>query len=176
MRALVCHEHGHYENLVLEEDWPAPTPKPDQILLDVHATGVGFANILQIAGTHQNKSNPPFIPGTEAAGVVKACGDNVTEFAPGDRVIGAAPGGGFAEQIVVSANLTHSIPDAMSFAQATLFPTIYGTAYISLVTEARLQPDETLLVLGAAGATGYSVCQHREKTHRRIKSRCASCV
>ena len=159
MRALVCHEHGHYKDLVLETDWPAPTPGPDQVLIDVHATGVGFANILQIAGTHQNKSNPPFIPGTEAAGIVRACGENVTGFAPGTRVIGAAPGGGFAEQTVVSARLTHAIPDAMSFAQATLFPTIYGTAYISLVTEARLQAGETLLVLGAAGATGAAAVQ-----------------
>ena len=159
MRALVCHEHGHYKNLVLENDWPAPKPGPDQVLLDVHATGVGFANILQIAGTHQNKSKPPFIPGTEAAGIVRACGKNVADIKPGDRVIGAAPGGGFAEQTVVSANLTRQIPDSMSFAQATLFPTIYGTAYISLVTEARLQANETLLVLGAAGATGAAAVQ-----------------
>jgi len=159
MRALVCHEHGHYKNLVLENDWPAPIPGPDQVLLGVHATGVGFANILQIAGTHQNKSKPPFIPGTETAGVVRACGDNVTGIAPGDRVIGAVPSGGFAEQTVASAHLTHPIPDAMSFAQASLFATIYGTACISLITEARLQGNETLLVLGAAGATGAAAVQ-----------------
>lgn len=159
MRALVCHEHGHYRNLVLETEWPSPDPGPDQVLLDVYATGVGFANILQIAGTHQNKTEPPFIPGTEAAGIVRAVGENVTGIKPGTRAIGAAPGNGFAEQTVVSANLTHAIPDAMTYAQATLFPTIYGTAQISLVTEARLQPGETLLVLGAAGATGAAAVQ-----------------
>ncbi|MGC1440733.1 MAG: NADPH:quinone oxidoreductase family protein, partial [Burkholderiaceae bacterium] len=159
MRAVVCHKFCDYRDLSIELNWPSPEPGPGQILIDVHATGVGFANILQIAGTHQNKSVPPFIPGTEAAGVVVACGDGVTGIKPGTRVIGAAQGGGFAEQTVVRSDLTFAIPQTMSFEQATLFPMIYGTAYLALQFEGRLQAGETLLVLGAAGATGAAAVQ-----------------
>jgi NADPH2:quinone reductase len=138
MRAVVCHQYCDYRDLKVEADWPAPVAEPGQVLIDVHATGVGFANILQIAGTHQNKAPVPFIPGTEASGIVRAVGEGVTHVVPGDRVIGAAQGGGFAQQSVVRGDLTFRMPDAMSFEQATLFPTIYGTAYLSLVFEARL--------------------------------------
>lgn len=173
MRAVVCHQYCDYHDLVVEADWPAPSVDAGQVLIDVHATGVGFANILQVAGKHQNKTAVPFVPGTEAAGVVREVGEGVSHVQPGMRVIGAAAGGGYAQQSVVRGDLTFQIPDAMSFEQATLFPTIYGTAYLALQFEARVAPSETVLVLGAAGATGAAAVQVARAMGARVIA-CAS--
>jgi NADPH:quinone reductase-like Zn-dependent oxidoreductase len=69
------------------EDLPDPEPGPGQVLVDVRAAGINFPDLLMIQGLYQEKLDPPFVPGGEAAGVVSAVGDGVTEFAPGDPVM-----------------------------------------------------------------------------------------
>ena len=102
----------------------------------------------------------PFIPGTEIGGVVSEISPDVrTTLKVGDRVCAGLPSGGFAEQAIVDAANVFRIPDALSFEGSTLFPTIYATAYAGLKWRANLQAGETLLVHGAAGASGLAAVE-----------------
>lgn len=158
MRAVVCREFGHYRNMTVEAVEP-PAPGPGEVAIDVKATAVSFANILQIAGKHQNKAIPPFTPGAEVSGVVSSVGAEVSGFKPGDRVIAAVTNGGHAERVVARQDLTFKMPDRLSFAEGTVFPSILATSYAGVSIEGRLEAGETLLVHGAAGATGMAAVQ-----------------
>jgi len=97
MKAILCVEHGPPEALVLREV-ASPEPGPREVLIDVRATAVTFPDTLIIENRYQYKASPPFVPGGEAAGVVRALGDGVENFAVGDDVVvGGTPTGGFAE-------------------------------------------------------------------------------
>jgi NADPH:quinone reductase len=159
MRAVVGHRFGGIDDLVYEQA-AAPALEPGTVRIDVRAAGVSFANLLFIAGKHQNRPNIPFVPGTEIGGVVSEIAPDVrTTLAIGDRVCAGLPSGGFAEQAIVDAANVFRIPDGLSFEGATLFPTIYATAYAGLKWRANLQAGETLLVHGAAGASGLAAVE-----------------
>ena len=158
MRALVCHGYGPIESLRLEEI-PPPELPPGHLRVAVGAAGVSFAVMLGVAGKHQNKPPLPYVPGNELAGTVREVAADVTGFKPGDRILSPARTGGFAEEVVVPAANAHRIPDALDFAAATNFPTLYPTAYGALVWKARLQPGEVLLVHGAAGGSGLTAIE-----------------
>ena len=87
MRALVCKELGTAQQLSLEDNWPDPTPGPKEVIVDVKAAGLNFPDTLIIAGKYQVQPELPFIPGAEAAGVVSAIGEKVTNVKVGDEVI-----------------------------------------------------------------------------------------
>jgi NADPH2:quinone reductase len=159
MRAVVGHAFGGIDSLRLEET-PSPALQPGTIRIAVRAAGVSFANLLFIAGKHQNRPQLPFVPGTEIAGIVTGIAHDVTtRLRVGDRVCAGLPSGGFAEEAIVDAGNVFGIPDALDFAAATLFPTIYATAYAGLVWRAALRPGEYLLVHGAAGASGLAAVE-----------------
>jgi len=155
MRALVCKEYGTPETLSIE-DWDDPVPGDGEIVFDVKAAGLNFADVLMVAGQYQVKTAPPFIPGNEAAGVVTAIGTNVARFKVGDSIIGALRGGAFAEQSVVAENSAIPLPKALDFRQGAAYSIAYGTSFHGLVQGADLKPGETVLVLGAAGGVGYA--------------------
>lgn len=155
MRALVCRNYGPVEDMAVEER-EDPVPGDDQVAFDVRAAGLNFADVLVVAGKYQVRPPLPFVPGNEASGIVTAVGNNVSRFKPGDRVIGALRGGAFAEKAVVDERLTIPLPDTMSFEEGAAYSVAYGTSYHALRQGARLQPGETVLVLGAAGGVGYA--------------------
>ena len=155
MRAVLCRAYGHYRDMTVE-DLPPPALTEGGVRISVRATGVSFANLLVAQGKHQNTPPLPFTPGTEVAGVVTEVADGIDHLRPGDRVAACTPNGGFAEEVVTRADLAFPIPDAMDFAAATQFPTIYGTDYACLAWRARMQPGEVLLVHGGAGASGLA--------------------
>ena len=158
MRALICKEFGSTDALVVEE-LDGPIAGPGQILVDIHAAGINFPDILVIAGQYQQKTPPPFIPGNEAAGVVSAVGDGVTRFSVGDRVIMILRGGAFAEKCVIDEHLAFPIPEQLSFEQGAGFSITYCTSYHALKQSANLKEGETLLVLGAAGGVGTTAIE-----------------
>jgi NADPH2:quinone reductase len=158
MRALLCTEFGGLDRLTVA-DVPAPTPGPDEVLIDVAAAGINFADLLMIGGQYQEKPPLPFTPGLEIAGVVRACGVGVTRVRPGDRVAAAVDRGGFAEQAVAREADTFVLPPAMEAAVAAGFIIAYGTAHGALRWRADLQPGETLLVHGAAGGVGLTAVE-----------------
>ena len=167
MRAIVCDEYGPFENLTIK-DLPAPVPGPGQVLLDVNAAGVSFAQSLTVAGKYQVKPALPFVPGVEVAGVVSAVADDVTNVAPGARVSAGVTYGGFAERAIAPAHHCRVMPDAMDFGQAVMFVTSYPTAYAALIWKAVLQPGETVLVHGAAGGVGLAAVEIAKAKGARI--------
>jgi NADPH:quinone reductase len=158
MRAAMLHSYGPPENLVVEEV-PDPEPRPHQLVIDVHACGVNFPDVLMVQDLYQFKPALPFAPGGEVSGTVSALGADVTGWKLGDRVASGTGTGGFAEKVAVDAARAVHIPERVDLTEAAGFLTTYGTSYHALKDRAALQPGETLLVLGAAGGVGLSAVE-----------------
>ena len=158
MRAVICRAWGAVEDLTIEEV-PAPAPAADEVLIDVRATSVNYADSIMVAGKYQTRPPFPFSPGLETAGVVTRCGDGVTRFRPGDRVMATLAYGGLAEQAVAKESETFAIPDGMSFDEAGAFPIAYISSDVAIRWQGRLEAGETLLVLGAAGGVGLTAVE-----------------
>ena len=158
MRAVLCRAWGEVETLRVEDVAP-PKVGPGQVLIDVKATAVNYADAIMVAGRYQTKPPLPFSPGLETAGVVAACGDGVTRFKPGDRVMAILPYGGMAEQALADEVETFAIPPGMDFDEAGAFPIAYISSHVAIRWQGRLEPGETLLVLGAAGGVGLTAVE-----------------
>jgi NADPH2:quinone reductase len=158
MRALVCPEYGPPSSLVLEER-PAPRPGKGEVRVEIRAAGINFPDLLSIAGQYQVKTPLPFIPGHEAAGIIMELGEGAHRYSVGDRVIITTDGGAFAEQCAVTESSCMPLPAELCFEQGAGFTVTYGTACHALVQCARIQPGETILVLGAAGGVGIAAVE-----------------
>ena len=157
-RAVMADELGPPDAYRLVDHDPGP-PSPTQVRISVKASGISFVDVLTAAGGYQVKPPVPYIPGSECAGVVDATGDEVRDFAVGDRVVASGWGGMFASAVNLPARTVRRMPQALSFEEAAVFPVSYATAWHALVDRGRLHAGETLLVLGAGGATGYAAVQ-----------------
>jgi NADPH2:quinone reductase len=158
MRAILCHAWGPVESLRLG-DAPAPVPGDADVLIAVKATGINYADAIMVAGQYQTKPAFPFSPGLETAGIVATCGSAVTRFRPGDRVMAILAHGGLAELAVAPEAETFAIPAGMPFDEAGAFPVAYVSSHVALRWQGRLEPGETLLVLGAAGGVGLTAVE-----------------
>ncbi|WP_299925918.1 NADPH:quinone oxidoreductase family protein [uncultured Pelagimonas sp.] len=136
-----------------------PTPKPQELCLQIAACGLNFADLLMMKGTYQETPPLPFTLGMEVSGVVTAIGSGVTGFEPGDRVAVFGGQGGLAEYGCFDANRAVKLPDTMGWTDAAALQIAYGTSHVALDHRARLQPGETLLVLGAAGGVGLTAVE-----------------
>ncbi|MEU6264972.1 alcohol dehydrogenase catalytic domain-containing protein, partial [Saccharopolyspora shandongensis] len=139
-------------------DVEAPKPDADQVLIEVHAAGVSFPEVLQTRGRYQVKPDLPFIPGAEVGGVVVQAPPN-SGLKPGDRVAALSFLAGFAEYTVADAETTFKIPDSMNFEQAAAVPFNYLTAHFALLPRGRMAEGESVLVHGAAGGIGTASIQ-----------------
>jgi NADPH2:quinone reductase len=155
MRAVLCDAFTGLEDLRIGEI-EEPTPASDEILIDVHAASVSFMDHLLVSGRYQMRPSTPFVPGTEAAGIVIAVGGKITRFQPGDRVACGSWMGGYAERMTARESSSVRLPAGVSFETAATVWHNYGTAYYALVERARVQPGETVFVTGAAGGIGLS--------------------
>jgi NADPH2:quinone reductase len=151
MKAVFCERLGTPDDLVIREV-VSPQPGAGEVKVSLKARGVSYVDLLLIAGQYQAKRELPFIPGSEAAGVVTSVGAGVTSFKAGDRVL---CDGGFAEEAVVLADSLTRLPDTVSFEAAAAFRSNYMTAYYGL-QRGRLKAGEVLLVHGAAGGVGLA--------------------
>ncbi len=158
MRALICRQWGDIDDLAIGE-MPVPEPAPDEVLIRVKATAVNYADSIMVAGRYQTKPPLPFSPGLETAGVIEACGRNAGGFKPGDRVMAILAYGGLAEYVVAPAAETFVIPDSMGFVEAGAFPVAYISSHVAIRWQGRLEPGETMLVLGAAGGVGLTAVE-----------------
>lgn len=156
MRAYQIPETSRIPALI---DVPTPTPAKGEVLLDIHACGLNFADLLMAKGTYQDTPPAPFTLGMEVCGTVLAHGAGVTSPAVGARVVVFGGQGGLADQGVFPANLCNIVPDGMSSEQAAGFMVAYGTSHLALTRRAQLQAGETLLVLGAAGGVGLTAVE-----------------
>jgi NADPH2:quinone reductase len=158
MKALVCKAYGPVESLVLEEI-AEPTPAANQVVIDVKAAGVNFPDALIVQGKYQVKPPLPFVPGGELAGIVREVGEGVTHVRAGDEVVALTLQGAFAERALVDAGRVIALPRGTSLEVAAAFMLAHGTSYHALKDRGRLQPGETLLVLGAAGGVGLAAVE-----------------
>ena len=158
MKAIVCNAYGGPSTLVLEEI-PSLKPAKGQVRIAVRACGVNFPDTLIIEGKYQFKPEPPFTPGGEVAGVVLEIGEGVKHHKVGDAVFALTSWGGFAEEVLAPAHQTFPMPPGMDFVTASSMMYTYGTSYHALKDRAVLQPNETILVLGAAGGVGLAAVQ-----------------
>ena len=155
MRAVLCNTFTGLEDLSVGEI-EEPKPAADEILLDVHAASVSFMDHLLVCGLYQMRPPTPFVPGTEAAGIVIAVGEKVTRFAPGDRVACVGWTGGYAERMIAKEAKSVRLPAGVAFEAAAAVWHSYGTAYCALVENARAEKGETVFVSGAAGGVGLA--------------------
>jgi NADPH2:quinone reductase len=144
--------------LVLEEI-PDPIPGPGAVRVAVRAVGVNFPDLLIIQDLYQFKPTRPFAPGAELSGVIDQVGPGVTRLRAGDRVLMSCMSGAMAEKAIGPADSCFKIPDAMDFDEAAALLMTYGTSQHALKDRARLQPGETLLVLGAGGGVGLAAVE-----------------
>lgn len=158
MKALVSERPGGPGTLVLR-NLPDPEPGPQDVVVAVAACGVNYPDVLVIEDKYQFRPARPFAPGAEISGTVEAVGAEVTNFRPGDRVIGSLLSGGMAEKALVPATKCLAMPDAMPFDEGSAFILTYATSYHALKDRAALRPGETLLVLGAAGGVGLAAVE-----------------
>jgi NADPH2:quinone reductase len=158
MQAVVLEQFGSYENGRLVEI-EQPLPKTGEILIEVRAAPVNYVDLVVAAGKYQFAPPLPYTPGKGPAGFVAALGPHVTGFAVGERVLGMAETGGYAQFARVSQSDCYHIPDKLSFSQAGAMSLAYDTAWFALRDRARLAKGETVLILGATGAVGKACSQ-----------------
>src|SRR5438874_9405819 len=163
MRAIqIVRESGPDSALELVE---VPEPEPSSMLvpgegvvIDVHAAGVSFPEVLQTRGQYQLRPPLPFIPGSEVAGVVRSAPSGAGVKA-GDRVAGFCGLGGFAETAVAPEFFTFALAPQLDFAQGAGLILNYHTAYFALAMRGRVKQGETVLVHGASGGVGTAGLQ-----------------
>lgn len=160
MKGVLVTEWSPFETLQLV-DVPQPVVGEREVLIEVRAAGISFATSLVVQGKYQRKPPLPFVPGTEAAGVVVAVGSGVTRFKLGDRVCAVLDWGGLAEYASAKDANVYAIPDSLSFPRAIAFTNSYATSAAALTWPHLLnvQPGQWLLVHGAGGGVGLAAVE-----------------
>lgn len=159
MRAVVLQSHGGPEVLTIVEV-ADPVPGPDEVLVDVHATALNRADVLQRMGLYPDpRGRTPEIPGLEFAGVVAAVGERVSMWNVGDRVMAIEAGGAYAERIAVHERQLLAVPSTMSLQDAAAVPEVFLTAWDALVLQGGLTSGRWALVHAGASGVGTAAIQ-----------------
>jgi putative PIG3 family NAD(P)H quinone oxidoreductase len=153
VKAVVCDRAGGPEVLRLT-DVPPLRPGPQQVLIDVRATALNRADLLQRRGAYPAPPGESEVLGLECSGVIAELGEGCTRFAVGARVMALLGGGGYAEQVVVREELLLAIPERLSFEQAAAVPEAFLTASEALLSEAELVATSSVLITAAASGVG----------------------
>lgn len=167
MKAILCKAWGLPDTLVVEEVADL-TPPAKHVVIDVHAAGVNFPDVLIIQNKYQFKPELPFTPGSELAGVIRAVGEGVTHLKVGDKVIAFLPQGAFAQQALTPVHSVLPMPPGMSFDIAAAITLTYGTSHHAVVDRAQLKAGETMLVLGASGGVGLAAIEIGKAVGARV--------
>lgn len=158
MKAVLMRGTGGVEVLYIGEH-PDPTMRDDELLVQVHATALNRADLLQRRGKHPPPKGVPDILGLEMAGEVIGVGSACIGWAVGDRVCALLPGGGYAERVSIPAGLAMKIPENLSFEEAAAIPEVFLTAYQNLFNVAHLVPGEMVLVHAGGSGVGTAAIQ-----------------
>jgi NADPH:quinone reductase len=158
MKAIQLKEYGGPEVLnLVEAERPVPTGR--QVLIEVKAVGVNYADTARRQGQYVIPTPLPFTPGAEVAGIVAEVGDEVTNIKPGARVVTLIESGGYAEFVLADERGMIPLPGQIDFKTAAALPLQGLSAYHVLKTMGRLEPGETVLVHAAAGGVGTIAVQ-----------------
>ncbi|PSL43615.1 NADPH2:quinone reductase [Salsuginibacillus halophilus] len=158
MKAVQFTEYGGPEVLKVQE-FDAPVPEAKQVVIQIEAIGVNYADTMRREGQYVVDTPLPFIPGAEVAGVVESTGSDVTRFSAGDRVVALVGEGGYAEKVTVDEAGLIPVPEGVDAVHAAAIPLQGLSAYHILKTMGRIAPGETVLVHAAAGGVGLFAVQ-----------------
>lgn len=174
MRAVVLRSYGGPEVLTIEEV-ADPIPGPDEVLVDVVATALNRADLLQRLGLYPDPRRPALeIPGLEFSGTVASCGSRAKLWRPGDRVMGIDAGGGYAERISVHERQVMRVPDRVATADAAAIPEVYLTAWDALVVQGGLTSGRWALVHAGASGVGTAAIQLCKAIGARVAVTCSA--
>jgi NADPH:quinone reductase-like Zn-dependent oxidoreductase len=195
MRALVMQRHGGPEVLTLVRDWPDPLAGPGEIVVTVHACALNFLDIFTREGMPGEPTPLPHITGGDVAGVVHAVGEGVTSCLVGDRVVlnpawgcgvceycrdgltprclrghmlGETEPGGLAEYTKCPAGQAIVVPLPYGLDDAACLPITFGTAWRMIVTRAKVQPTDVVVVLGIGGGVAIAALQIAKLVGARV--------
>lgn len=155
MRQIVNTSNGGYDVLNLQEV-PDLEPAEDELVIDVRASGLNFADILARKGQYPDAPSKPCVVGYEVSGVVRSTGNNVDESWEGKEVIAMTRFKGQAEQVAVGPSQVFEKPDKLSFEEAAALPVNYLTAYLLIMVMGSLQPEESILIHNVGGGVGIA--------------------
>lgn len=158
MHAWICENPTGIDALRWQEQ-PTPQAQAGQVLIEIRAASLNFPDLLIVQNKYQLKPTPPFVPGAEYAGIVRAVGAGVTHLQVGQAVACLSGTGGFATHTLAPAALCLPLPPGLALSDAAAFIMTYATSYHALLDRAALQAGETVLVLGAAGGVGTAAIQ-----------------
>ncbi|WP_271853643.1 quinone oxidoreductase family protein [Planococcus maritimus] len=158
MKVVKFEEYGGPEVLQYTES-EQPKPKAHEVLIEVKAVGVNYADTARREGKYVVPTELPYIPGSEAAGVVVETGSEVTRFKAGDRVVALIESAAYAEYAAIPEQVLTPVPEGVSFEEAVALPLQGLSAYHILKTMGRLEPGETVLIHAAAGGVGTIAVQ-----------------
>ncbi|HEX4338169.1 MAG TPA: NAD(P)H-quinone oxidoreductase [Polyangiaceae bacterium] len=167
MKAIVVSEPGGPENLGIA-DVPAPELGPGKLLVNVRATALNRADLLQRRGLYPPPRGESEVLGMECSGEVAELGEGVGSFRVGDRVMALLPGGGYAEQVVVPEKMAIPMPAGMSFTDAAAIPEAFLTAREALFTLGRTRADDVVLVHAAGSGVGSAAVQVAREAGARV--------
>lgn len=158
MHAWICENPTGIDALRWQEQ-PTPQAQAGQVLIEIRAASLNFPDLLIVQNKYQLKPTPPFVPGAEYAGIVRAVGAGVAHLQVGQAVACLSGTGGFATHTLAPAALCLPLPPGLALSDAAAFIMTYATSYHALLDRAALQAGETVLVLGAAGGVGTAAIQ-----------------
>jgi len=174
MRALVLRTHGGPDVLTIE-DVADPVPGPDEVVVDIAATALNRADLMQRRGLYPDpRGLQPEIPGLEFAGTVSAVGDRARMWQVGDRVMGIEAGGACAERIATHERQLMAVPAGMSLADAAAIPEVFLTAWDALVLQGGLTSGRWALVHAGASGVGTAAIQIAKAIGARIAVTCSA--
>ena len=167
MKALVVRSLSPDLSGTQIEEIADPVREEGQVLVRVRAASLNYPDLLMTRGDYQFKPDVPFVSGLEMAGeVVEA--DEGSGFTPGDRVMGGAKTGAFADLVALPASSLRPVPAGLGFPEAAAMGAAYHTAYVALVELGGLQVGQTVLVHGASGGVGLAACDLAKALGARV--------
>jgi NADPH:quinone reductase-like Zn-dependent oxidoreductase len=161
MKKIVIHRPGGYRQLVIEE-YPDPAPGPDEVLIEVAAIGINYADCVTRMGLYASAKHYvgyPITPGFEVAGTVRSVGAAITDLQPGTAVLAVTRFNGYATQLAVPREQVFLLPPQLTMETAAGFPTVALTAWFALFELAHPHPGDRMLVHSAAGGVGSMLVQ-----------------
>jgi synaptic vesicle membrane protein VAT-1 len=170
MRRVIVRRPGGTRALLIETA-PDPTPSGDEVCVEVRAAGVNFADLvvrMGLYGSAKKYVGWPIVPGFEVSGTVRAVGERVATFQPGDAVIGVTRFGGYATALCLPEMQVQRLPPGMSFSAGATFPVAFLTAWYALVELSRLRPGYVVLVHSAAGGVGSAMVTLAKRAGCRV--------
>lgn len=161
MKKIVIEKAGGYDRLKIQE-FPNPHPSRGQVLIEVKASGINFADCGVRMGLYKTANDTvgwPITPGFEVSGIVTEVGEGVTRFTVGQKVIAITLFDGYTTHLVVPENQVFSLPEKFTFSEGAAIPTVFLTAYYALMELAHAKTGDVILVHSAAGGVGSALVQ-----------------